>query len=43
MKTYKVVITNTYVVEAEDENDAEDLVVDLFDLGDSDITFEEIV
>ena len=42
MKIYKVVITNTYEVEADDENDAEALGIDLFDFGDSDITFEEI-
>ena len=42
MKIYKVVITNTYEVEADDENDAEAIGIDLFDFGDSDITFEEI-
>ena len=42
MKTYKVVIANEYVVEAEDQYDAEVGAIDLFDFGDSDITFEEI-
>ena len=41
MKVYKVVIANTYEVEADNENDALVDVIDLFNFGDSDITIEE--
>ena len=41
MKTYEVTISDSFVVDAEDESDAENIAVEMFDFGSCNIETTE--
>lgn len=41
MKTYEVIISDTFVVDAEDEFDAQNIAVEMFDFGSCNIETTE--